>query len=469
MNKKCQVFTPEDIVNALLDYMGYSNNLFGKKILENSCGDGNILVEVVNRYIRDCLEHGMNLDLIKQGLENDIYGFEIDKIHQRKCIKNLHLIAKNHQIYKVKWNILNTDFLKHDLKIGFDFVVGNPPYITYEELDVPTRSFIKENFTVCSEGKVDYCYAFIQAGWNSLTVGGKLCYIIPSNIFKNVFAQKLRDLMLPFLTNIYDYTSIKLFKNTLTSSAIILLVNGNITTELIYSDIVKGTTIGIEKENLKNKWMFLSRYNSNTNRNRRFGDYFKTSSSIATLLNEAFVIKKFTEASTYVEVQNIKIERDVLLNAVSPQSLKRNKTEFIIFPYFYSDGLLKKYNNEKFYKNFPQATTHLKKYHEKLLERDIDDKTEWYEYGRSQAIAHMNQEKLLVSTLITNKVRAYLLSSETIPYSGLYIVPKSNLPLDAAKEMLESVEFLEYVKSIGINANSDSYRITSKDIDNFYF
>ena len=54
MNKKCQVFTPRDYVNELLDSVGYKENLYGKRIIENSCGDGNILVAVVQRYIDDC-------------------------------------------------------------------------------------------------------------------------------------------------------------------------------------------------------------------------------------------------------------------------------------------------------------------------------------------------------------------------------------------------------------------------------
>ena len=29
--------------------------------------------------------------------------------------------------------------------------------------------------------------------------------------------------------------------------------------------------------------------------------------------------------------------------------------------------------------------------------------------------------------------------------------------------------FLDYIKSVGINASGDSYRITSKDISNYYF
>ena len=65
MNKKCQVFTPENYVMELLDIVGYKHNLYGKKILENSCGDGNILVAVVQRYIDDCVMNGLSKILIR--------------------------------------------------------------------------------------------------------------------------------------------------------------------------------------------------------------------------------------------------------------------------------------------------------------------------------------------------------------------------------------------------------------------
>ena len=42
--EKCQIFTPSEIVVNMLDYINYSadstTELFGKKIMENSCGDG---------------------------------------------------------------------------------------------------------------------------------------------------------------------------------------------------------------------------------------------------------------------------------------------------------------------------------------------------------------------------------------------------------------------------------------------
>ena len=81
----------------------------------------------------------------------------------------------------------------------------------------------------------------------------------------------------------------------------------------------------------------------------------------------------------------------------------------------------------------------------------------------------MNQPKLLLSTVVTKEVKVYKLDKECIPYSGIYIVPTNNLPLSKAKEILESKDFYEYVKGIGINASGSSLRITAKDIENFEF
>ena len=55
----CQVFTPNENVKELLDWCDYKNDLYGKKIIENSCGDGSILKEVVKRYIENCLKNGI--------------------------------------------------------------------------------------------------------------------------------------------------------------------------------------------------------------------------------------------------------------------------------------------------------------------------------------------------------------------------------------------------------------------------
>jgi len=110
--------------------------LFGKKIAENSCGDGSILAQVVERYIVDGLKNHINIYSLKDGLEKDVWGAEIDKAQIENCKQKLDKIASKYGLKDVYWNIYEGDFLKENIVEKFDFVIGNPPYITYNELDL---------------------------------------------------------------------------------------------------------------------------------------------------------------------------------------------------------------------------------------------------------------------------------------------------------------------------------------------
>lgn len=466
--KKCQIFTPENNVKELLDWVGYSENLYGKKIIEPSCGQGNILIDVVERYILDSLNNNYSKKEIKRGLSQDIYGIEYDKKHYDKCIDNINNIIKKYGIDKVDWNIYCADFLKLDLNIKFDYVVGNPPYISYKMLDEETRNYVRKKFNTCSQGKFDYCYPFIEKGVEILKKGGKIAFLVPGSIFKNVFSGNLREFLKRDIIDIYDYAMRKLFneyatgekKKILTSSIIFVLQKGSNSDVLNYYNLDSNEKNMINKSDLGTKWIF----NETCFGENKFGDYFKVSNSIATLYNKAYVIKE-----NDILFQN-ESEKAIIKDAVSPKSIEFKCKEKIIFPYFYdSIGNLVRINKEKFSQDFPCVERHLKKYTKELKKRKSDKNIQWFEYGRSQALNDMNKPKLLLSIIVTGKVKAYILSEKVIPYSGIYIIPKRNMTLDMAKKILESDNFLNYIKSVGISASGDSYRITSKDISNYYF
>lgn len=469
MNKKCQVFTPRNNVVELLDRVGYIKNLFGSKVIENACGDGSILVVIVERYIEDCLELDFKLDTIKIGLETDIYGAEIDTNHYKQCIKNLNYTSEKYGIFSVKWNILNVDILKTALPVKFDYVIGNPPYITYRDLDEETRIYLKEHYEVCAQGKFDYCYAFIEASLKCLNDTGKLSYLIPSSILKNVFGKKLREFMLPMLNSIYDYKTKKLFSNALTSSSIIIANKGKLTDVVEYFNEDENLFFYVNKKILTDKWVFNESIIKDNVKKHKFSDFFTASITIATLLNEAFVVRNYTEENEYINVRNYKIEKRILRETVSPRSLSLIKKELIIFPYYYESGNLMKYEEKDFIEKFPKATEYLKKNSDKLAKRKASNGVHWYEYGRTQALSRINQEKLLTSTVVTKTVKVYELSRKCIPYSGIFIVSKGVLPLSVARNILESKSFYNYVQNIGINASGSSMRITAQDINNYEF
>ena len=73
----------------------------------------------------------------------------------------------------------------------------------------------------------------------------------------------------------------------------------------------------------------------------------------------------------------------------------------------------------------------------------------------------------MISSVITEKVNVYELDSQTIPYSGFYIIPIAEEGLDYARNILESEDFYNYIETRAINASGKSIRISVNDIKNY--
>ena len=112
MSYNCQVQTPDEFVLKMLDYIDYKHELYGKSVLENSCGKGNILIRIVERYIADAKSNEIPEALIIKGLEKDITGYEIDDSSICECKKKLDKVAERFGLFNVKWNILKYNYLK---------------------------------------------------------------------------------------------------------------------------------------------------------------------------------------------------------------------------------------------------------------------------------------------------------------------------------------------------------------------
>lgn len=470
MNKKCQVFTPENYVEELLDSVDYKHQLYGKKVLENSCGDGNILVAVVRRYIIECRKEGLSRTKIKNGLCKDIYGVEIDPEQHKRCIENLNEVLKEEKIESVNWKVYNVNYLRWVAGLKFDFVVGNPPYITYKELKKEEQEYLKLNFESCAKGKFDYCYAFIEKSIRDMNSTGRMAYLIPSSIFKTVYGLNLRNIIKPYIEEIKDYTLEKVFNNALVKSSIMILNYNRNSNILLYVDMTCDIKRKIIVDNLGNKWFFT---NTISNGKHRLGDYFQISHVVATLLNEVFVLKdkNYKKIDGYYLCDGHNIEAEMVRETATPRSLRYKKTEKIIFPYGYQNGQLIRYTETQFVQKFPGTASYLNKFRKRLDERESDHNAKWFEYGRSQALAGLDREKLLMSTVVTDNVNVYKLSRECIPYAGVYIVPLDNnkFTLNDAVEILESSDFMKYVLDVGIHINGKSIRITSKDIADYIF
>lgn len=461
--KKCQIFTPIDTVRYMLDKVGYNKGIFGKKIIDNSCGNGNFLVEILRRFLQDAKRKKISKKEIKFNIEICIVGYEIDEEKYNECIQNLNEVVTEYKISNVNWNVYCSDGLQVGDDGEFDFVVGNPPYVAYKDLDKEMRENVKKTFSTCIKGKFDYSYAFIEKGVKLLKPQGKMIMISPSNMFKTVFGGALREFIKPHLIGIINCGHDKIFDKVLTSPSITLYQKNSQHDSIEYQVGLNGERNFVDKDDLTDKWIFES-----TNVGvKRFGDYFRVSNSIATLSNKIFIHN--LDKNGQVIVDDVCIEDSVLRIAKSPRSEKYDVKQKIIFPYGYKKGELVRIEETDFKAKYPNAYKYLISKKEELEKRDSDSSAKWYEYGRSQALAHLNQRKLMLSSIVTNEVVVYELDKEEIPYSGVYIIPKANKSLKEAVKILKSEEFYKYLLGIGIPVSGDSIRISSKDIENYKF
>ncbi|WP_423214619.1 Eco57I restriction-modification methylase domain-containing protein [Streptococcus equinus] len=462
MSMNYQIPTPSKYVKQLLDSAGYKKKLFGKKVLENSCGEGNVLYEIVDRYIKDSLTRNFELSDIKNGLQRDIVAYEIDFEKIAICKNRLDNLCLEYGIFNVNWSINQIDYLLSNTET-FDFIVGNPPYITYHHMTEVQRENLRNKFESCKKGRFDYCYAFIEKSLKSLTSGGVLAYLIPYGVLRNQYATNIRSQILPGLIDLYDYEGISVFEDVISSSVVIVCINNDVEKSFKYHKKINNTSRIIAKNTLGDKWFFERELEGK----KRFGDYFEVKNSIATLCNKAYIISGYTYDNDYVYVGEDKIEKSLVYRAVSAKNKRNlNNTEGIIFPYQVKKY---KYNNfpseTYFQETYPYAYTYLKKFYSLLEKRKSSESVKWFEYGRTQALNQIFGKKLIMSQIVTQKVNLYMCEDMDIPYAGYFIKSKDDThSLEEAKSILESVRFFEYVKSHGTPTTSVSYRISVKEI-----
>ena len=185
-----RVYTPKFIVSLILNQIGYNtpNNVIGKHIIDNSCGDGAFLIEIVKRY---CECFAGPVEELTQHLQTYIHGIEIDFNERNKCIANLNSIISSYGVKEVDWDIICADTLSvSKYNSQMDYVVGNPPYVRVHNLDNAYNTV--KSYKFANGGMTDIYLVFFEIGFNMLKPNGQLCYITPSSWLSSLAADNLR-------------------------------------------------------------------------------------------------------------------------------------------------------------------------------------------------------------------------------------------------------------------------------------
>ena len=107
--------------------------------------------------------------------------------------------------------------------------------------------------------------------------------LIPANVYKNVFGESLRKMLLNDVSEIWEYPQQTIFDDTLTASSV-LLSNSK---RFLFVDKTFCIKKSIEKKRLGKKWFFSNILDSKDK--TKFGDCYNMSISVATQLNKVLL------------------------------------------------------------------------------------------------------------------------------------------------------------------------------------
>lgn len=92
----------------------------------------------------------------------------------------------------VEVNIRNGDFLAESFEQQFDYVIANPPYTRYRELDSKKREAYSKRFQTAVDS-FSLAAPFVEHTLNQLRAGGQFGFILPEGILTKGYMASLRN------------------------------------------------------------------------------------------------------------------------------------------------------------------------------------------------------------------------------------------------------------------------------------
>ena len=187
-----QVFTPPNIVRDMLKLVRSVESKQNPRFLEPSCGNGAFFTHLPRNKV------GIEIDSAICHPTCHLKRSEVshNKIQRDTSVISFPQYDKNidcHAVFQTTRNdnkILNTDFFAYPVSETFDTIIGNPPYIRYQDILDSTKSLLKP-FSTMFDMRTNLYLFFIYKCVLHLKERGELIFITPRDFLKSTASVKL--------------------------------------------------------------------------------------------------------------------------------------------------------------------------------------------------------------------------------------------------------------------------------------
>ena len=387
------VFTSPIVVQCMLNLVGYTSNrdLREIRILEPACGDGEFVVEIAQRLRMSASNYGFDAN---EAFRRNVRAYDIDASKVEQCRHRLDQIGINVS----DCNLRVADFLKADVE-ETDIVVGNPPYIRYENIPKPMLEYCKKHFSTFHY-RCDLYVPFFEKSLSVLSAEGVHCFICSNRWLKNEYGKILRLMVARYycLKQIINLEQVSAFQEDVLAYPAITLISSELpATTFLYADcnsVDELKELDTQERLMPDGSDWTATFNLQTV-NSAFQTIeqqgFKIGIGVATGADSIFISRDLPH----------EVEADLIMPGVNARDLRGNRFcwqgEYLLNPYN-ADGTL--VNLE----DYPKAKAYFKKHKERLSERHIAKKspTRWYKTIDRIKPSLLTQPKILLPDMSGN-------------------------------------------------------------------
>ena len=169
------VETPESLVDYMVDLLFEGRDIDSEnRLLDPGCGTGEFMKGV------------LRWSSSNRSKPPYMTGVEIDG---RLAIEAASKFRQNTHV-----NVIQEDFLRFEPSKGFDYIIGNPPYVSIILLDDREKTEYRSLFRTAT-GRFDMYMLFFERALEALEPGGRLVYVTPEKFTYVDSACSLRELL----------------------------------------------------------------------------------------------------------------------------------------------------------------------------------------------------------------------------------------------------------------------------------
>ena len=346
-------------------------------------------------------------------------------------------------------------------KVGFDIVIGNPPYVEAKKLKHISQ-FLK-NYRVYS-GTADLSSYFFEIGINLSNKNGLLCLINTNKFFNTGYGKAVRSLIVENeIKQLLNFEQVEVFEGILVSSVIISIKNkfpnANSAfpykkffklknTEFVRTFIteIKNRDSYNQKHLTEKEWSFADSTNLILKNKIEFGSLLLKNikgvnvyRGITTGYNPAFIISSneknelFKSDKKYSEI-------------VKPLLQGRNIRKWIY--HFNNNFILQTGFDKNIKKTYPEILEHLKKF-QKELEVRADQGKNWWNLRACKYYDEFEKPKIIWGLTADKWAYAYDDKGHYLPSNG-YILTSVKIPVKYLLAIINSNLLKYYFGFIGV-------------------